>query len=150
MVKTDTFIEACDTSRQLFGTALDVYLYFLLLQSGPGISLNENMGVYRWHENGVSIGRSGYKRVLDGYNVYSKLLLYFPNKSSILTKTKYYAIRLLGYKHCFKKSDRILYNEIKPLYHSTKERLLAIAIFIVPSYIWNLLRNTYRNIKFHG
>lgn len=149
VTRADLFFEACDTAKKLFGRGLDVYLYFLLLQKGRGISLNQQMGIYRWHENGSSIGRSDYKRVLDGYNIYSQLLLHFPDKSSILTKTKFYGTRLLGYKNCFKKSDRRLYNEIKSLYNSAQEHLVATTIFIIPSCIWNLLRNTYSFIKFH-
>ena len=150
VTRADLFFEACDTAKQLFGRCLDVYLYFLLLQKGNGVSLNQQMGIYRWHSNGASIGRTHYKRVLDGYNVYSLLLQHFPNKTSILTKTKNYATSLLGYKNCFKKSDRILYKQIRPLYSSTKEYLKATAIFIIiPPCIWNILRNTYSFIKFH-
>ena len=145
MVKTDTFIEACDTSRQLFGKALDVYLYFLLLQSGPGISLNENMGVYRWHENGAAKGLHGYTRFRKGYNTYSALLNAFPDDKLLQKRVRYYAIGCLGFLSILQKDNRNFYKENKHLFSTNTQIVKAMTAFITPPLIWNFIRKMYRN-----
>lgn len=144
MVKTDTFIEACDTSRQLFGTALDVYLYFLLLQSGPGISLNENMGVYRWHENGAAKGLHGYNRIYKGYQTYSKLLKEYPHDKLLQKRVKYYVIGCLGLLSILQINNRKFFSENIYLFSSSIQKIKALIAFIIPPRIWNFFRKRYR------
>lgn len=65
----------------------DVHLFYYLLTKGKGISLNENMGVYRWHDGGVAIGSDNNKRIKTAYNVYKEL--YYATKDKRLLKVYY-------------------------------------------------------------
>ena len=149
MVRTDDFIKACDIAMNTFNKCLDVYIYTLLLQIGKGISLNQEMGIYRWHSNGASKGRTDYQCVLDGYNVYSKLYYLFPSNSSLYAKTRHYALRLLGYCCCIKKNDRQFYKASLDLLNSTKEKIQAFFIFYAPPFFWQFLRHIYSYWRFH-
>lgn len=51
----------------------DVHLFYYLLTKGKGISLNQNMGVYRWHDGGIAIGSDSKKRIQTAYHVYKEL-----------------------------------------------------------------------------
>ncbi len=39
---------------ELYHHVRDIHLFYLLMKRGRGISLNDNMGVYRWHSKGIS------------------------------------------------------------------------------------------------
>lgn len=145
LVKADMFIDACNTSYQQFGKGLDVYLYFLLLQSGPGISLYENMGVYRWHENGAAKGLHGYARFRKGYNTYSTLLGAFPNDELLQKRVRYYAIGCLGFMSFLQKENRDFYKENKHLFSTNTQIVKAMTTFLTPPFIWNFFRKMYRN-----
>ena len=148
MVRTDVFCYACNTVLKQFHRCLDVYIYFVLLQKGNGISLNRSMGVYRWHTNGASIGRTDYQRMKDGYVVSENLLKAFPNKSILRNRIKYYGMRFLGYCKCFTKKDINFYRRNMYLWENIFEHIQAIIIFLLPPFIWCYIRRLYSKYIF--
>lgn len=64
----------------------DVHLFYLLLKRGNGISLNQFMGIYRWHDEGIASKIAPSKQVKNGYNIYKEL--WEKNKTDIFLKRK--------------------------------------------------------------
>lgn len=148
VVRTDLFVEVCKIAKNTFNRCLDVYLYFLLLQHGNGISINQTMGVYRWHSNGASIGRTDLQHLKDGYAINKNLFNIFPDKLNLRNRVKYYAIRLLGYCSLFSKQDQNFYTENYHLYDNLKERTVSFLFFITPPCMWRLVRRIYSSFIF--
>lgn len=148
VARTDVFVNVCNETLEIFHRGLDVYIYFLLLQHGNGISINQTMGVYRWHSNGASIGRTDLQHLKDGYAINKNLFNIFPDKLNLRNRVKYYAIRLLGYCSLFSKQDQNFYTENYHLYDNLKERTVSFLFFITPPCMWRLVRRIYSSFIF--
>lgn len=148
VVRTDLFMEVCNLTRDTFHRCLDVYIYFLLLQKGNGISLNISMGTYRWTTCGASIGRTDMQRLKDGYTISKNLFNMFPTKSQLRNRIKYYGMRALGYCNLFCQKDREFYNEYRQFGDNLKERTMALVIFITPAWLWGRIRQIYSSYIF--
>lgn len=144
VARTDLFIEVCDISKKSFNRCLDVYIYFLLLQQGNGISINEKMGIYRWHENGAAKGLHGYNRIYKGYQTYSKLLKEYPHDKLLQKRVKYYVIGCLGLLSILQINNRNFFSENIYLFSSSIQKIKALIAFIIPPRIWNFFRKRYR------
>ena len=148
VARADLFVEICDITKNTFNRCLDVYLYFLLLQRGNGISLNQSMGIYRWTSTGASIGRTDVQWLQDGYSIGKNLYKVFPQKVQAKNRMKYYGIRLLGYCNLCNKIDRRFYKDNLHLLDSPKEQILAFLLFITPPFIWKFTRHIYSSFLF--
>lgn len=148
VVRTDLFVEVCNLTKNTFNRCLDVYIYFLLLQHGNGISLNQSMGIYRWTNQGASIGRTDFQYLTDGYTLNRNLFNIFPDKLQLRNRIKYYGMRLLGYCHIFRKKDRAFYKEHRQFCDNLKERSMALLIFMTPSFLWGRMRRIYSSFIF--
>ena len=148
VVRTDLFVEVCKIAKNTFNRCLDVYIYFLLLQRGNGISLNQSMGIYRWISTGASIGRTDVQCLQEGYSIGKNLYKVFPQKVQAKNRMKYYGIRLLGYCNLCNKIDRRFYKDNIHLLDSPKEQILAFLLFIIPPFIWKFTRHIYSSFLF--
>lgn len=63
----------------------DVHQFYYLLSKGKGLSLNDNMGIYRWHNGGIAKGESKKERIKTSYLIFKEL--YFKTKDKKLLKT---------------------------------------------------------------
>ena len=99
LFRKDAVKQARATCRGKYNTARDVYLFYELLQLGKGISLNQKMGVYRWHDGGIYRGADYASRYTSGVNVYTAIYKHHPNDTLLLPKIIYNYDRLLRYTH---------------------------------------------------
>ena len=65
----------------------DIYLYYYLFKINTGVSLNHFMGVYRWHESGISSMKTEEEHLLDYYLIYGEL--YRKNKNDEILRKAY-------------------------------------------------------------
>lgn len=123
----------------------DVHLYYHLLKEGKGVSLNRNMGVYRWHDGGVASTLSGITRYELAYNIYKELLEKNENdkilRKIFLKKT----IRYLRYIPISITTWGILRNSIN-LTNSIRVKCSLVLSFIFPTVIYTKLVKRYRKM----
>lgn len=122
----------------------DVHMFYLLLKIGKGISLNRNMGVYRWHDGGIASSFKGLDRYLQSYEIY-KELYYKTNDNIFRVKLTYYIIRILRFTPFSSKSISLLFECWSMA--TTTEKINAVISFITPKFLIEYLSNKY-SIKY--
>ena len=120
----------------------DVHLFYYLLKVGKGISLNRNMGVYRWHEGGIASGLSGVVRYNSAYSIYKELLTKTNDKLFRRPFVKN-TIRLLRYKP-FSTESIALFKEVWSYSCGWREKADILISFFTPLFIINKLSKRYR------
>lgn len=146
VVRTDIFRDTMTECYEKFHSGLDVYMYYLLLQKGKGISLNRQMGIYRWHNGGIAIGMKNIERYRKGYIVTKCLLSAYPNDALLYPRLRYYALRHLKFISPCSHVSWTIYKEIRPIFNSPT-RIGAFVTFIIPPSIWDIAGSFYCNIR---
>ena len=100
------------------------------------------MGIYRWTNQGASIGRTDFQHLTDGYTLNRNLFNIFPDKLQLRNRIKYYGMRLLGYCHIFRKKDRAFYKEHRQFCDNLKEVIISGTNLSIGSYAF-----CYSNIQ---
>ena len=113
-----------------YNDAMDVYLFYELLQLGKGIALNHNMGVYRWHDGGISIGQNPLARYNKGINVYTNLYRYHPNDKLLLPKIRYNYDRLLRYT-TYSREGYALYKESLQYCETPSQKVRMMIMYLI-------------------
>lgn len=120
----------------------DVHMFYYLLKVGKGISLNQNMGVFRWHNGGIASSMSELTRYSSAYNIYKELFSKTNDKifrRSFVRNT----MRLLRYKPNSYESIAI-FKEVWSYSCGWKEKAEILISFITPLFIINKLSERYR------
>ena len=128
---------------RMYKSCRDVHLFYYLLKTGKGISLNRNMGVYRWHNGGIASNTSGEVRYKTAYNIYKELMMTTGDpifRRSFVKNT----IRLIRYKALSKESIEIL-KEVWSYSHGIKEKMNILVSFFTPLLVINLISSIYRS-----
>lgn len=99
MIRTDVFLKTMQLVCDTYNTSRDVYLFYELLRQGKGISINRNMGIYRWNDGGIFRGADYATRYISGVNVYTNIYKQHPTDTLLLPKIIYNYNRLLRYTH---------------------------------------------------
>lgn len=141
-LKTDFYDKTLNVILNKYSSSRDVYFFYTLLQIGKGISLNREMGVYRWHEGGISIGQKPYQRYKTGFNIYTEILEQNPHDKLLVPKVIYNGIRLLRYSKLNGEALSI-FNNLWKLSNNIKEKMNLAASLIVPSSIFVQLAKLY-------
>ncbi|KAF5074569.1 Glycosyl transferase family 2 [anaerobic digester metagenome] len=122
----------------------DVHIFYYLLKKGNGIALNQFMGVYRWHDNGVSSMVNFASKFVSGYKIYGEL--FYKNRNDHHLRQKFF-YSLIGYLRYGKKSsighNYRVYSEGKSLTTDVLDRVNLLVSFITPRFIFNLLATVY-------
>ena len=141
VMRTDVYMKVYSILAQ-YRYSRDVHLYYHLLKEGKGISLNRNMGVYRWHDGGVASPLRGTVRYMLAYNIYKEL--YETNRDSIF---KYKLVdnicNFLKYKHLSRTTFSML-KEGLMLADSMKMKIKLFLAAFFPIHLYLILA------KFHG
>lgn len=146
MMRSDIHHAIMTECYDTFHSGLDVYMYYLLLRRGNGISLNQQMGVYRWHDGGMAIGMSKIESYKKGYIVTKCLLSSFPNDILLYPRLRYYALRYLRFISCCNKNSWTTYKETRPIF-DVRKRISAFISFIIFPSIWNFVYSCYSTIR---
>lgn len=144
VMRTDVYMKIYTLLTQ-YKYSRDVHMYYHLLKEGKGISLNCNMGVYRWHNGGVASSLRGIKRYELAYNIYKEL--FDKNIDDeilryILIKN---TIRYLRYLPISVANFKILRNSLK-LANSIKVKFSLVLSFIFPRLFYTELVKVYRKL----
>lgn len=120
----------------------DVHLFYHLLRVGRGLSLNMNMGVYRWHDGGIASSTTGITRYHTAFNIYKELLL---KTGDVIFRRPFVknTIRLLRYKP-FSMESITLFKEVWSYSCGWREKADILISFITPLFIINKLSERYR------
>lgn len=140
--RKDAYNRAMDTCIAYYNTGRDTFLYYELLKLGKGISLNQYMGIYRWHDGGIAIGLNQAAKYKNGINLYTSIYKHHPEDKLLLPKIRYNYDELLRYA-TISREGHALYKE-SLLYCETlsqKMRMLMMYIihpklFIIPNKIF--------------
>lgn len=99
IIRTDVFLNTIQLVCDTYHTSRDVYMFYELLQQGKGVSLNQDMGIYRWNDGGIFRGANNVTRYLSGVNVYTAIYKQHPNDILLLPKIIYNYNRLLRFTY---------------------------------------------------
>ena len=144
MFRQNLYNIAINACREKYHSVRDTYLYYEFLHLGKGISLNHNMGVYRWHQGGIAIGQDGYTRYKTGVKIYTNLYKNHPEDAILLPKIRYNYERLLRYATFTKEGFTFLKDSF--LYCKTySQKIRMVLMFIIPPSLFVMPNKIYRN-----
>ena len=141
MIRMDRWNEV-EEKRKPYSLARDVHIYYFLLKVGNGISLNREMGVYRWQPGGVAIGQSFYKRYLTAFNVYNEIFVANPDDRLLVPKIMYNGIRLLRHSD-FNKKTWDVFKYLLSLESGMKVKSQLLLSLAVPKVLYESLSAIY-------
>lgn len=142
MIRQDAYINAVQTCGKLYNSYRDDFLFYELLQKGKGISLNQNMGIYRWNDGGIVMGQTILSRFTKETTTWSLLYKHHPEDKLLLPKIRYYYNRLLRFSSISK--DGFLRLKDSYTYCTTFGQKVQMTImYIIPPYIIKSLSNLY-------
>lgn len=123
----------------------DVHLYYHLLKEGKGISLNKEMGIYRWQNTGVASNLRGEAKYAIAYKIYKEI--YDTDKDKSI-KSKYLknTLQYLRFKKMDKESFTVFFNGLK-ICDSISNYINMFISFLVPRLIINPISRWIRNKK---
>lgn len=142
-------VTQCYDNNLKFGTR-DVNIFYYLLKSNKGFSLNRQMGVYRWHSGGIASIISLHEKRKSMYNVYKDL--YYKNINDSLLQKKYlFCLQkyLQDYEFIKFKDRYILFIESINNSNTPTEILTSILSYAIPPIIFKWIyryRENKRNI----
>lgn len=148
VVRTEILLKALEECKK-YDNSRDVHTFYHLLKLGKGISLNEFMGVYRWHREGVAGLLSVEKKFINGYNTYKKM--YILNGNDIYLRKKYFYNLIGTLRYGRIRSLRInfdLFKEGYLTYCGTKELFDLIISFVIPRFCFNFIVKGYLRYRF--
>lgn len=149
VIRTQYFHKANqDIVRNDYKFSRDVHIFYTLLSYGDGISLNEFMGVYRWHRNGVASKISIDKKFENGYNIYKELYQKNVSDEFLRRKFLYNLMEYLKYAKIkpYAKRKKILKEGLK-LSSSKKEKTKLLFSFLIPSLLYRKISKIYLYFK---
>lgn len=148
VIRTQNMFQAFKEIREMkYSATRDVFLFYTLLKHGNGISLNDFMGIYRWHDKGVAGLLSPDVKFSKGYNMYKEI--YIKNKKDKFIKAKF-LYNLIGYmRYGTHKEKLVLFKEGYKLSQGTKDRMNVFISFIIPRFVFNALIKIYLKIKWY-
>lgn len=142
MIRTDVFLKTMKLVCDTYNTSRDVYLFYELLQQGKGISLNRNMGVYRWNDGGIAIGQSFLSRYTMASQVYTNIYKHHPNDQLLLPKIRYNYNRLLRHTYLSKEGQKNLREAF--LYCDTvMQKVQMFVMYITPPSLFIFLNRIF-------
>ena len=123
--------KAATLCLERYHDARDVYLFYELLQLGKGISMNQYMGVYRWHDGGIAIGQDSVTRYKKSIEIYSNIYRHHPEDKLLLPKIRYNYDELLRYATISQEGRSLLKESF--LYCETfSQKLRIMAMYLIP------------------
>lgn len=137
------FYDALEPYRIQYKSFRDVHIYYYLLKMGRGISLNDEMGVYRWHEGGLASSTSGEQRFRKQYATYRELLQNNPDDEFLKEKVRYNIVRLLRHLSV-SKENKSLFKEAMDLSKGWKAHMDVIISYLVPTSLLDRMEKKYR------
>lgn len=141
-LRTDVYDKTYYSILNKYSSSRDVYFYYTLLQAGKGISLNREMGVYRWHEGGIAIGQKPYQRYKMGFKVLNEIYCKNPTDNLLVPRVFYNGVRLLRYSKLNGEALSI-FNYLWKFSNSIKEKMNLVTSLIIPSSIFVQLAKVY-------
>ena len=133
---------AINDCREKYHSVRDTYLYYEFLHLGKGISLNQDMGVYRWHQGGIAIGQSKISRYQIAIKVYGTLYNNNPTDKLLVPKMRYNYAHLLRYVNPSIENNHLLKNALT-FCRSAKEKMLMIAVYLIPTWVILIAEKLY-------
>ena len=126
LIRKDALERAvCEIEGKGYPEHRDVYLFYSLLKQGNGVSLNQNMGVYRLHKAGIS-GTDRRKKFAKSYEMYKAISSKNPDDIHIRRKLVRQIIGILAFD-----------KKLSPhKYHYLKEGLGLASCFIDKMKLW--------------
>lgn len=113
----------------------DNYLFYEMLQLGRGISLNQFMGIYRWHKGGVDTGTGRVRKSEINLGIFKNLYTKHTQDKNLLVQLEIAYNRFLLF-HTPLKNDNLKLLKEALLYSTTvKLKLKMIFAYIVPPQI---------------
>ena len=108
----------------------DVHLFYHLLKKGRGISLNDKMGVYRWHDGGVASSLTLVGKYKLAVNIYEELYLH-TNDAKILEVYIKNGINLIKYSS-WSTETFLLFRKLWSYTNDIKEKFILLSSLITP------------------
>ena len=108
----------------------DVHLFYHLLKKGRGISLNDKMGVYRWHDGGVASSLTLVGKYRLAVNIYEELYLH-TNDAKILEVYIKNGINLIKYSS-WSTETFLLFRKLWSYTNDIKEKFILLSSLITP------------------
>lgn len=131
--------------RNKFKGWRDVHMFYYLLRQGKGISLNDFMGVYRWHSGGIASIIPIDIRYKKGYCMYKELYDNNSNDKYLRKKYIYNLIRYLRHgKFSSYSSKKTIFMEGLNIHYGIKERYDLTLALIIPDHIVRFLVRMYK------
>lgn len=113
----------------------DVYLFYSLLKQGNGVSLNQNMGIYRLHEGGIS-GTDWRKKFPKSYEMYKAISSKNPEDVCIKRKLVRQIIGILLFNKELSYREQCNYlREGLSLSSAFADKLKLLCSFCVPKWM---------------
>lgn len=131
IVRANLCKEASIFCHKTYNSSRDVFLFYELLQLGKGISLNQKMGIYRWHDGGIAIGQNLISRYSTAIHVYTSLYIHHSNDKLLLPKIRYNYNRLLRYTN-ISHDGLILCKEAIAYCETLAQKTCMIVMYLIP------------------
>ena len=143
LYRRDAAEKAISTCLEKYHDTKDVYLFYELLQLAKGISLNQNMGVYRWHDKGVAIGQDSVSRYKNGVDTYAKIYEQHQNDKLLLPKIRYNYNRYLRFITVSKEGNASLKTSF--VYCETiLQRIQMITTYLIPPILFVISNKIFK------
>ena len=139
-IEADRIVEE---SLKKYTAPRDWHYFYYWLKVGKGISLNREMGVYRWNNGGIASSLSGYDRFKTQADIMIEIYKYHSDDTYIRNKVRYNIIRKLRFMTP-KYSNMAELKEALSYCDSYQQYANAIISYFTPSWIIEILSNNYR------
>lgn len=143
MFRADIFTRTLQQVCDLYSISRDTYVFYELLQQGKGISLNQNMGIYRWHDGGIAIGQSLLNRYTTAVQVYTKIYKQHSIDKLLLPKIRYNYNHLLRYTNPFRDGHTHL-KEALSYCDSFAQKLQMIGMYLILPHLFIIPNKLFR------
>ena len=142
LIRKDIFLEIMQTVNNLYHTSRDNYIFYELLQVSKGISLNQDMGIYRWHDGGIASSTSGISRYGNAVKVYSNIYKKHIGDHILEARLRYNYERLLRYTSPSRQGWQILKDSFGYC-NTTMQQLYMIAMYLIPPFLLRIPAKLY-------
>lgn len=141
VIRTDIYNKIIPKIKQ-YKYSRDVHIFYHLLKEGKGMSLNCNMGVYRWHDGGVASPLRADKRYMLAYEIYKEL--YEKNKDNIIKYKLVYNICNYVKSVPMSSTSYSLFKEGLKLASTIKMKIRLFISAFTPIYLYNILASIHK------
>lgn len=143
IMRTDVYAATAQEAIRKYESTRDIFIFYELLCHGNGISLNANMGIYRWQPGGISIGQDWKTRYQVQYSNLKKIFDCHPNDANLRNKVFYQWNHLLRFSNIWDKQAWITYAAFRS-HISVTQRIAALVNFFVPAKISTFASDLYQ------